>query len=205
MRSSRGGDVPLAIGGTDQAPVLNRLPLTRHLLQPSLTLHRRSLHGDPHRALLCAPLAHAGQIVQEEICLDQHLLRKLPGRAYADGLGSPAAGVDAAEHAEDEAGGLAGAVVRLGYEVLVERREDHGKRDSLDLAGTSEPHLVNRDDEDGTEADALLGPGEQVAGQVPGGIPQPRHGLAGPRAEALQQRIPAVAGWTLRWDSPWLR
>ena len=33
--------------------------------------------------------------------------------------------------------------MRLGYEVLVGRREDHGKRDGLDLAGASEPHLVN--------------------------------------------------------------
>ena len=54
---------------------------------------------------------------------------------------------------------------------------------------------AHRDDEDGTEAASLLSPGEQVAGRVPGGVPQPRRGLAGPRVEALQQRIPAIAGW----------
>jgi hypothetical protein len=70
------------------------------------------------------------------------LLRELPGGADADGLGDLAVGVDAAEHAEDEAGGLAGAVVRLRDEVPVWRREDHGERDGLDLAGAAEPHLV---------------------------------------------------------------
>lgn len=50
--------------------------------------------------------------------------------------------VDAAEHAEDETGGLARAVVRLRDEVLVGRREDHGQGDRLDLAGAAEPHLV---------------------------------------------------------------
>ena len=32
--------------------------------------------------------------------------------------------------------------MRLRDEVLIGRREDHGKRDGLDLAGAAEPHLV---------------------------------------------------------------
>jgi len=50
--------------------------------------------------------------------------------------------VDAAEHTEDETGGLSRAVVRLRDEVLVGRREDHGQGDRLDLAWAAEPHLV---------------------------------------------------------------
>ena len=40
----------------------------------------------------------------------KYLLRELPSGANADGLGDPAIGIDSAEHAEDKAGGLAGAV-----------------------------------------------------------------------------------------------
>jgi len=72
----------------------------------------------------------------------KYLLRELPSRANADGLGDPAIGIDSAEHAEDKAGGLAGAVVRLRDEVLVGRREDHGEGDRLDLARAAEAHLV---------------------------------------------------------------
>uniref|UniRef100_A0A0A9D7J3 Uncharacterized protein n=1 Tax=Arundo donax TaxID=35708 RepID=A0A0A9D7J3_ARUDO len=70
------------------------------------------------------------------------LLRKLPSGANADGLGDLEVRVDAAKHAEDEAGGLAGAVVRLRDEVLVGRREDHWEGDRLDLTRAAEPHLI---------------------------------------------------------------
>jgi hypothetical protein len=72
----------------------------------------------------------------------KHLLCELPCGANADGLGDPEVGVDAAEHAQDETGGLAGAVVRLSDEVLVGRREYHGEGDGLDLTRAAEPHLV---------------------------------------------------------------
>lgn len=102
----RGADVLLAIGGTDEAPVLHCLSLRRHLLQPCLALHRcctyqttpinssisssatqitnqiarwkralTSLHGDPDRSLLRAPLVHARQLAQKRIWLQHHLTR----------------------------------------------------------------------------------------------------------------------------------
>ena len=71
-----------------------------------------------------------------------NLLGKLPGGADADGLRDLPVRVDAAEHAEDEAGGLPGAVVRLRDQVLVWRREDHGEGHRLDLTRPAEPHLV---------------------------------------------------------------
>ena len=94
--------------------------------------------------------------------------------------------IDSAEHPENEAGGLAAAIVGLSDEILVGRSQDHREADGLDLAGALEPHL------DVQTLDQLLGQiqilerhGRRVH-RVPGShldmIPE------NPRMEGLQNR-----------------
>lgn len=63
------------------------------------------------------------------------------GGADAEGLRRLLRWVNAAEHAEEEAGRLPGALVGLGDEVSEGRGEDHGEGRGLHLAGPLESHL----------------------------------------------------------------